>query len=1047
MRIVIDMQGAQTESRLRGIGRHTLSLTKAIARNRGEHEIVLALNGLLSESIEPIRSIFDGLLPQENIRVWHTLGPLRAFDPGNEWRRAVAEVIREAFIESLRPDVIFIPSLFEGFVDDAVTSVGAFDQRTPTVITLYDLIPMMNPDLYFSPSPAYREFYTSKIAHLRRASRLVAISESAREEAITYLGLNNDEVSSISSGVDEFFKPVLVDDVQALDNLRRFGISRPYVLCVGNSEERKNMSRLFSAYAKLPKSLRASHQLVHVGRLGDGERAEFDDEIRMMGLENGEVIFTGYVSDLQLCQIYSLCKLFVFPSWHEGFGLPPLEAMACGAPAIAANVSSLPEVIGNADALFDPFDIPSISQKIVQALLDDEFRLGLARHGLQQSKRFSWDSVALRTIEAIEATKYEQEIIVAGTLSTARRPIMAYVLPLPLVRSGLSYDSAKLLSALSEYYEMNLVVEQKEVDLRKYADHIQIRDVQWLLDNAASVDRVVYQVENSPYHAKILGLLEKVPGVVVLQDFFLSELFPHVENGRPRPNSFVDALYHSHGYGAVLDHLENQGADFAQQKYPVNLSVFQQARGVIVRSEQARDLTAQWVGPQFASQVEVIPQDHTEKYFDAIERYYAFNSFDLEDLVSAVASIDAVSPGGRDFVRMAAVIDQSFPPRGRPRQLLVDISYFVHHDAKSGIQRVVRNLLQEWTRNPPHGYRFEPVYASENGGGYRYARAFMLDFVQCPGIVMDDDPICYSAGDTFLGLDLGHLVVLANRESYEALRRDGVDVRFVVYDLLPMTLPEVFLPGMAEVHEVWLNEITTSNGVICISKAVADEVREWLNSDEERSSRFVKVDHFHLGADLDGVIPTTGVPDDSSFVLGALKASRSFLMVGTLEPRKGQREVLAAFENLWAAGVDVSLVIVGKEGWLVEDLAKKIKGHVHLGNRLFWFSSVSDEYLAQIYGAASCLIAASKGEGFGLPLIEAAQHNLPIIARDIPVFREVAGAHASYFTSDEPEDLARDVVAWLEKFDAGEHPLSTNMPHLTWAESASQLAEVLLRGK
>jgi glycosyltransferase involved in cell wall biosynthesis len=1047
MRIVIDMQGAQTESRFRGIGRHTLSLSKAIVRNRGEHEVVLALNGLLPESIEPIRSTFDGLLPQENIRVWYAPGPVRACDPGNEWRRAVAEVIREAFIESLQPNVIFIPSLFEGFVDDAVTSIGAFDQRTPTVITLYDLIPMMNPDLYFSPSPAYQEFYTSKIANLRRASRLVAISESTRQEAITYLGLDNDEVSNISSGVDDVFKPVPVDDLQALDTLRSFGISRPYVLCAGNSDERKNMSRLFRAYAKLPRSLRASHQLVHVGRLRDVERAEFDDEIRSMGLEESEVIFTGYVSDLQLCQVYSLCKLFIFPSWHEGFGLPPLEAMACGAPVIAANASSLPEVVGNTDALFDPLDVSSITRKMVQALDDDEFRSDLARKGLEQSKRFSWDSVAQRTIEALEATKYEQKIVVAKTLPTGRRPVLAYVSVLPLLHRGFSYYSAELLSALSEYYELNLVVEKKEADLPEYANHFQIRDVQWLLDNAGSVDRVVYQMENSPFYAHMLGLLEKVPGVVVLQDFSLSELFAQIEDMGHRPDSFVHALYHSHGYSALLEHIQNQGSVVAQQNYPVNLRVFQNARGVIVHSEHAHDLTAQWVGPELASRVEVISQVHAEKFFDSIERYYAFKSFDLKDLVSTVASIDAISMVGRDIGRLASAIDQSFPPRGRSRQLLVDISFFVHHDAKSGIQRVVRNLLQEWVRNPPRGYRFEPVYASTNGGGYRYARSFMFDLVQCPEIVTDDDPICYSAGDIFLGLDLGHLVILGNRESYDAFRRDGVDVRFVVYDLLPMTLPEFFLPGMAELHEAWLNEITKSNGVICISKAVADEVREWLKLDEERNSRLVKVDHFHLGADLDGVILTTGVPDDSSIALGSMKATRSFLMVGTVEPRKGHSEVLAAFENLWAAGVDVCLVIVGNEGWLVESLVKKMKEHPELGKRFFWFSSVSDEYLTQIYGAASCLIAASKGEGFGLPLIEAAQHNLPIIARDIPVFREVAGAHATYFTSDEPEYLARDVVAWLEKFDAGEHPLSTNMPHLTWAESAGQLVEVLLRGK
>ena len=121
MCIVIDMQGAQTESRFRGIGRYTLSLTKAIVRNRGEHEIVLALNGLLPDSIESIRAEFDDILPQENIRVWYAPGPVRECEPGNNWRREISENIREIFLVSLRPDVILLTSLFEGFIDDAVT--------------------------------------------------------------------------------------------------------------------------------------------------------------------------------------------------------------------------------------------------------------------------------------------------------------------------------------------------------------------------------------------------------------------------------------------------------------------------------------------------------------------------------------------------------------------------------------------------------------------------------------------------------------------------------------------------------------------------------------------------------------------------------------------------------------------------------------------------------------------------------------------------------------------------------------------------------------
>jgi len=155
MRIVIDMQGAQTGSRFRGIGRYTLSLTQAIVRNRGEHEIILALSGLFPDTIESIRATFDGLVLQENIRVWYAPGPVRECEPGNEWRREVAERIREAFIASARPDVVHVSSLFEGYGDDAVTSIGGFAPRIPTAVTFYDLIPLLNPAAYLKPNQVY----------------------------------------------------------------------------------------------------------------------------------------------------------------------------------------------------------------------------------------------------------------------------------------------------------------------------------------------------------------------------------------------------------------------------------------------------------------------------------------------------------------------------------------------------------------------------------------------------------------------------------------------------------------------------------------------------------------------------------------------------------------------------------------------------------------------------------------------------------------------------------------------------------------------------
>jgi glycosyltransferase involved in cell wall biosynthesis len=168
-------------------------------------------------------------------------------------------------------------------------------------------------------------------------------------------------------------------------------------------------------------------------------------------------------------------------------------------------------------------------------------------------------------------------------------------------------------------------------------------------------------------------------------------------------------------------------------------------------------------------------------------------------------------------------------------------------------------------------------------------------------------------------------------------------------------------------------------------------------------------------------------------------------MVGTVEPRKGHAQTLAAFELLWADGVDVNLVIIGRQGWMVEMLLENLRPHHERGKRLFWLEGISDEYLEKIYAASTCLITASEAEGFGLPLIEAAQHKLPIITRDIPVSREVAGEHAFYFNGKEPADLARAVREWLALYQSDRHPKSHGMQWLTWKQSSQQLLDLILK--
>ncbi len=235
--------------------------------------------------------------------------------------------------------------------------------------------------------------------------------------------------------------------------------------------------------------------------------------------------------------------------------------------------------------------------------------------------------------------------------------------------------------------------------------------------------------------------------------------------------------------------------------------------------------------------------------------------------------------------------------------------------------------------------------------------------------------------------------------------------------------------------------VAQGDGAVCISKAVADELCNWFEENASRRQRSFKIDWFHLGADIKQSVPSLGMPDDADMVTKKISERISFLMVGTIEPRKGYAQTLSAFELLWSQGIDINLIIVGKQGWMVETIIEEISHHPELNKHLFWLEGISDEYLEEIYAASTCLINASEGEGFGLPLIEAAQHRLPIIARDIPVFREVAGKDAFYFNGLEPKDIANSVQAWLTLYKKGEHPTSDHMSWFTWKQSAEQLLE------
>jgi glycosyltransferase involved in cell wall biosynthesis len=245
--------------------------------------------------------------------------------------------------------------------------------------------------------------------------------------------------------------------------------------------------------------------------------------------------------------------------------------------------------------------------------------------------------------------------------------------------------------------------------------------------------------------------------------------------------------------------------------------------------------------------------------------------------------------------------------------------------------------------------------------------------------------------------------------------------------------------------EVWLRRLLgVADTVCCISQAVAAELEAWMGEAAiPFQYRRPEVRWFHLGADLERSAPSVGWPEAYGKVNAAMEVSPTFLMVGTLEPRKGHSQALHAFEALWESGHTLNLVIVGKPGWLVDDLAERIRSHPENGAKLFWLQGASDECLEDLYRRATCLLAASEGEGFGLPLIESARRGLPILARDLPVFREVAGDAAYYFAGNSDVALSVRIMDWLALHEAGKAPTPDALAWLTWQQSASQLMAIV----
>jgi len=369
--IVIDYTAAVRQ--VGGIGRYTRGLVHALAAmDVTDHYVLLVMgNGADPEIRTPAFRLCCAPLAERHTNIlWHRLGlPI----PKVEWFTGPSDIFHS-------PNFVLPPA------------------SARTVLTVHDLSFLRVPEC---AEPSLRSYLSRVVPRsVARADRVLADSHNTKADVVELLRTPEEKVDVVPAGVEDRFRPI-ADKAQLEAVRRKYDLgTRPFILSVGTLEPRKNFSGLMEGYALLRQGNRFPHRLVIAGKKGWLYEGIFDAARRLK--LGDDVHFVGFVADEDLPALYNLADLFAFPTLYEGFGLPALEAMACGTPVVTAGNSSMPELVGDAALLIEATDTEGLAQAMGQVLADSELRTTLVARGLARARLFSWSQAAHKLLQAYE---------------------------------------------------------------------------------------------------------------------------------------------------------------------------------------------------------------------------------------------------------------------------------------------------------------------------------------------------------------------------------------------------------------------------------------------------------------------------------------------------------------------------------------------------------------------------------------------------------------------------------------------------------------------
>lgn len=376
MKIGIDAGPAFRLSKT-GVGNYTYHLINHLLKNAPNDEYVLWYQVPLLTKY----SIPEIFLDQPNVRVIKSRLPDRFF---LLWARYCSKF---SFIDSMVNVDVF-----------HATSVWGFPLRMAgkRVITVHDVTFLTTPDSYTKGELNLIKIFTRSV---QNADLVIADSSNTKKDLVELLMVPEDKIRVILLGVDDSFHPI--DDGDLIHSIReKYRLENDYILHVGTLQPRKNLVRLIEAFHQIQQNGSIDCQLVLAGGKG-WMYDEIFQKVSVLGLES-KVVFTDYISEEDLLVLMNGAAVFTLVSLYEGFGLPPLEAMACGTPVIVSNISSLPEVVGDAGILVNPYDVDEIARAIHEVLVNERLREEMRVKGLERAKQFSWEKTAKETLKAYE---------------------------------------------------------------------------------------------------------------------------------------------------------------------------------------------------------------------------------------------------------------------------------------------------------------------------------------------------------------------------------------------------------------------------------------------------------------------------------------------------------------------------------------------------------------------------------------------------------------------------------------------------------------------